>query len=122
MAKPWFALNVFFLGILWIFIYFSMSWVSYRADKYNEDKVFWYGLTSIISITFFLISYFRREKMWSLIYGYLSILFVYFCYNNVFLSVLKDKSDVELNLCASTILVLSYMLSLIIAGHKRPPK
>lgn len=102
-----------FHSLMFIGKYILLGFVLYESRKINNDDIFIFSWISVVLNL--LWSYFiNRNNKYAIIFLFISMLFGYFIYNEIFLSSLtKNGQTIYLNLLATYIVWIGYLVALV---------
>ena len=115
----WLAPHHFFCSLMFIFSYILFGVSLWKSDKINNDKI--YAFTWVLIFTNFIwIYYFKKNKEITLIFLFLSLLFGYFVYNSLFLSMLTNNEEtLYIDLYAIYMIWIGFMITILVETSPR---
>ena len=119
--------SYYFNSLLFIAKYILLGFILYESRRIDNDDIFIFAWISIF-LNLVWSYYLNRNNKYAIIFMFLSMLFGYFIYNEVFLSSLTDNNQsLYLNLLSTYIIWLGYMITLVfqyeqLYGKKRIKK
>lgn len=114
----------FFNSLAFVAKYILLGYLLYESDKIKNRDIFiftWISVFLNLAWSYFI----NRNNKYAIIFLFLSILFGYFIYNEIFLSSLvEDGRSLYLNLLSAYIIWIGFMITLVfqheqIYGSKR---
>lgn len=110
--EVWFSLPTYFNALLFLGAYVLFGFTLYEADKINNVDIFY--LTWALIVLNLIWSYYRkRNNKYTIIFLFVSLLFGYFVYNEIFLSSLVDGGNsLFLNLYSVYIIWMGFVITM----------
>jgi hypothetical protein len=103
----------FFHSLMFIAKYVLLGFVLYESRNINNDDIFifaWFSVFLNLIWSYFI----NRNNKYAIIFLFISMLFGYFIYNEIFLSSLTDNGrTLYLNLMSTYIVWIGYLIALV---------
>jgi hypothetical protein len=103
----------YFNTLMFIAKYILLGFVLYESRNLNNDDIFIFAWISVV-LNLLWGYYINRDNRYAIIFMFLSMLFGYFIYNEIFLSQLTTNGrTLYLNLMSTYIVWIGYMVVLV---------
>lgn len=116
--------SYYFNTLMFIAKYILLGFVLYESKNLDNNDIFIFAWFSVV-LNLIWGYYINRDNKYAIIFMFLSMLFGYFIYNEIFLSQLTNEGEtLYLNLMSTYIVWIGYMIVLVfqyeqIYGEKR---
>ena len=103
----------FFHSLMFLAKYILLGFVLYESRKIDNDDIFIFAWFSVF-LNLVWSYYINRNNKYAIIFLFISLLFGYFIYNEIFLSSLTDDGrTLYLNLMSTYIVWIGYLIALV---------
>lgn len=122
IPEVWFSPPPYITGLVFIGAYILFGFTLYKADEIKNYDIF--ILTWFLVLLNLLWSYYvKRNEKYAMIFLFISLLFGYFIYNELFLSSLVEGGKpLYLNLFSTYIIWLGFVITIIFESVNRRKK
>lgn len=122
VKNVWFSPPEWVILIFWMFCFGTISYIIWKGHDSNEQKIRNNAIVNLFFTVCMFFFFYKRMYLHAVFTALKCILTGYFVYNNIFISeIVSGGNDLELNLIATYLLIITFLLMLIVASHTKRP-